>query len=493
MPLDRLPGRFQTPTRQEILDRYQRDYQLRIPGAAIGDNSLPFIEGSILADQLMPVHANAESVGNNTSLDDMTSDGLELEADDLGIASRLPATGGSGYVVVVVSAGGATIYADDEIRHEATGYRYRCTQTALYTDGALVPVEGIDVGPQTNLAAGVVLTWTSPRPGVGQKATIYQASNGRGLQGGRDEETNAEIANRIRAAKAASADAGNAAEIRKLVTETPGVPVEAVFVYPGMSGPGTTAWAFTLRPGTPGGSRAPTPVQIAAALAHVVGLLPGDDGHLACSIDETSTSVSLRVKWAQGAVGWRDRVPFPGHADAAVVSTAGTALSFSITTSGAAPQVGQTIAFYNQTTGAFIPKRILTVGGGGPYALTIDPSNASSDVNYVPALAETFCPWSDSLVDLVLPVTTAFAGLGPGEQVASGSLFDEGLRQRRDPVSPTQRPYTLFNTDFDAVKNLPTVQDYTVIAPTMPFDTPVGVAGVSSKLLKLGTLLAFPL
>jgi len=491
-----LTGDFFTPTRDQIVEQYQRDFKFRQPAARVGDGSLAFIRANVIADTLLPVYANAASIANDVGLEDKSTEGLDAELARIGAPPRFPAIGGSGYVTITTSAGGATIFEGDELRDPQTGLRFQCVATKRYFDGEEVPIEGIDTGDQTNLAAGTVLTWTSKRPGANGKATVFALPNGLGLEGGRGEETNSEVVDRIKAAKAVPPAAGNDAEIQRFVAQTPGVPVQAVFTYPGLYGPGTTAYAFTLAPATAGASRSPNAVQMAATRAYVVGKLPKDDNVIDCQILEVATNLMLRVRWSAGTVGWIDAVQWPpyvgGGINTMVVSSVTDALNFEVYTPTVpvAPQVGSTFAFFDPISKTFKRKRVLSSSVVDPFTIGIvcDSSNGSSDLDYVPAIGDIPCPYSESLDGLVEPVLEAFAGLGPGEMF--DPFFDEGLRQKRSPAAPVW-PSELSSKSFRALDEITSTSSVLIADPAIPFSTPVGTPGVSVNLLVLGKLSVF--
>jgi hypothetical protein len=492
MALTDLPGTFVVPTRPEIFARWLSDYKLRQPGADVGAGGQPYIDGQVVTDLVLPIYADAAAAGNNVTLENKTSAGLEIEAVNLGLPARLPPGGSTGFVLANASVGGGLVLQGAEIRHAATGLRFQCLVTAVYADQQPVPIQGLDTGPSTNLAASTVLKWTTPPAGIGPSATVVADANGKGLTGGRDQETDPEIILRIQDARANPAAAGNSAAVRRFAKDGAkalGIPIQEVFVYSTTAGPGSTAFCFTVRPGTPGASRAPSNVQIAQILAFLIGPLPFDDGLFACSILETGVVLQLKVQWAHGATGWADASPWPPLGTA--VSAVTDALNFSVASS-IAPQVGQSFAFYDTANGAFVRKRVLTVTGAGPYAIVCDSTNGASDTSYTPTVGELPCPWSDSLSVLVQPLLTQFGALGPGEMVTS--FLEPGLRQRRDPPSPDLWPSTLRNKDLElALGIIPQVSDVTVYSPTLPNATTVGTPNVSVNLQVVSKILAFPL
>jgi uncharacterized phage protein gp47/JayE len=500
MPLDNVPGQFVVPTRPELVADYERDYRLIVPDAVIGEGTPINVDAKVQADALLPLYTQALKIARLGSLEDMTGDQLEDAAEDLGLPRRLAATGARGFVRVTTSAGGAAIVAGQEAVHSLTGTRYAADETGLKLDGDSVALVGITSGPITNLPAGSVLDWVDPPAGLAQRATVTADGNGDGLIGGRDEETNEEIVDRIRDARANPSASGNEAAYRKAVRETPGVPVQAAFTTPALFGPGTIGVFLLLRPSGPGGTRIANADQMAAVSSHVRLELPGDDSPFFFDVFEYPLVVALRVRWARGVSGWTDATPWPPYvvSDAAKMRVNGTPTSptaFQVTdgnNGSPAPAIGNTIAFWDRPKNTFRRKRILTVtaAGAGTWNVTCDTSNNASDQTYTPESGQAFGPWSDSLQPLALPMVGEFDKLGPGEQA---TFFDVDKRRRRQPESPEQWPSVLTARALVPLYDLPALSSVEVAQPTFPYETPLPLVEFGfPRLLVLSNLLVFP-
>lgn len=502
MAIDTLPVAFVAKTRDRIKADYLRSYKIRNPNARTEEGTQPDIDASIAADVVLPLWAVARHVADATSLESMTGSALDQRAAEAGIPPRLEAGGASGFVEIEASAGGGTIYEGDELTNVATRMVYECAVTALYVDGDLVPVRGVSTGEQTNLDPDVVLTWSSPRPGIGPSATVAADTQGNGLTGGRVVEGDDEIRERIRDARGNPKASGNEAEIRDALAEIPGLRIQYAFVWPGIVATGTCGFSFTLNPARPGGSRAPNATQLAEALAYLQGRFPADDGLFAIALVEQNVDLTLDVEWADGAVGWSDATPWPPYyapsagPGAVVVSAVTSATGFTLATDDAdytgvvQPVVGQTIAVYDQSAAAFRRKRIASFTGTGPWVIVVDESNAVSDTTYTPIVGQRVCPWSDSLDDLAAPLAAYFDATGPGEMVANP--FDAGLRQKRVPRPPKQWPINVSNRAVRDVLDLASVQDAEIV-DGLGTACATGSPGVSARLLRLRYLAAFPL
>lgn len=505
---DDLPGEMIVPTRSDLLSRFIRDWQIRqnIQDPArpvdVGPKTIPYLLGTLVADALLPIIANNLAIGRATLLQNARGTRLDKLAVAQG-TRRLDATSSTGYVTVGASVGGGIIQAGDVLVQEYTGNRFQVLVTNLYLDGNQVPVQALDTGPETNIDAGTVLTFSNPRQGINPKATVAEQSDGSGLTGGHEEETDQQLIDRIISLRTNPPASGNAAEIIAEVEKAgTGVPVEKAFVIPAWAGPGTVCVIFTVRP-TATGSRIPNGVQMGIIQALVEAAFPADDSITVAFVLAQGVSVAFKVTWRRGASGWTDQTPWPPYqgnfgvfvtnGGGATPPTSSFARVTTLTPFTTAPQAGQTVALYNLATKSFARKKILSVAvvsAGLTWDLEFDMSNNASDP-FIPASGARVSPWSDSLNLLPAAVVSYMAQLGPGEQFAS--FPDPGQRQRRQPESPVSWPSVISNADVVAgVKATGVVSDVDLVLPSTPYAAAVGVPGVSVNLLQLTDLGIFP-
>jgi hypothetical protein len=273
--------------------------------------------------------------------------------------------------------------------------------------------------------------------------------------------------------------------------------------------------SLTLRPGQPGANRIPTAAHLALMLANLQGVFPADDGQYAIALVSSPVKIVLKVLWTPGAYGWADTNVFPLYVSPGNnwnANNAGGSLTMTSTTfnlkggDAEVPQVGQSIALFDQANLVFRRKKILTAvvdGVHGGYTVTVDTAGGISDTSYTPFNGQLVSPWSDGLANLILPVVTYMDTLGPGEMFSS--FFDPGLRQKRSPASPQLWPSQLTQKligggvvpqppqgpaqNLPPVQTLlttPGVQDVQIVEPTTPYATPVGSPGISANLLTIG-------
>jgi hypothetical protein len=499
MAVEELPGEIVLLARDEIARRYRRDYQLRIPTSDVGPGTQPYVESWLEADQHMVLHNDARVIGNGTNLS--TSRGVWLEG--IGDADGVPVPGASvssGYVTITASVGGTTILVGDELIEPNTSLRFQCIEERLYATGTQVPIASIDTGPTTNLAAGTLLQWTNQRAGCGPNCIVAENSDGSGLSGGRDAASDEEYIEVIKEKRQNPPASGNAAAYRDAVRKIAGLSIEQVWTVPAVKGPGTTAIMFTMKPSELGGSRFANSAQIALVEETLKVLFPGDDGIIMSTILAQPVEVLYEVDWASGAVGWSDYTQWPLYVAADPVrvkaSPAPTATAFRLYTSSDTtnPVAGQTVGFFDLENAVFRKKRIKTVTTITPdleWQIVVETANAASDTSFVPASGDVVSPWSDSLDTIVPPVLTTIGALGPGEQFST--FYDPGLRQKRTPESQKDFPNRLTNLNLlEGVFDVSSVGDVEILEPTLPYETTVGVPGVSSNLITLGGLGVFP-
>lgn len=498
MPIDDLPGSLTTTTRDKERDRWLRDYHNRDTTSDISVGTEPYTQASTIADFVMPLYGDNAKIADATDPNKASGALLKSQAEADGVFKQT-AKGGAGSVICQASVGGGTIFQGDEIK--GNNLRFHCAATALYSNGDDVPIVGDDTGVATNLKAGTVMQWSSPRPGIVANAVVRQQADGSGLSGGVPDETDEDYRKRWIFTKQNPPASGNDADIQLVAEKTTGVAVGKCFTIPGVAGPGSTCIMFTLVPSSTASSRIPNSTQIAAVAANVAASLPADYSIFSATLLAQNVDLALAVDWDSATPGWTDAAPWPAYystsTQAVVVSAATDATHFTLAThnanySGVTPPVpGKTIGFYDNVSSSFYEKKILTVTGSGPWVVVCDTTNASSDLIYTPVVGQRACPWADSLPSLTAPLLTYFQTLGPGEQFSS--FFDPGTRQRRSPRSPKEWPSIITRQGLLGALEIGTVEEVDVNEPTLPYATTVGTPKTTSYQLELRFIAAFPL
>lgn len=516
MTVDYLPAKYLQPTRAILLSDWMTDYAFRNPNADQSQNGQPYLDGQIATDFVLPLYPYADRVARSTNWITSSGPGLDVWIQSETGGPRLPAVGAVGYIQIGASAGGTLLQAGDP--GTCNGFTYRVIFTGLYQNGSQVAIQGVDTGPQTDQPAGATFTWSSPRPGCLSKATVVLQSDGSGLTGGTNVETDAQAKQRLSYLKANPPASGNDAEIQSILVRTGGLAVQQCFTYPGAVGPGSTAVCFTLRPSAPGANRIPNSAQLAIALQALQLELPASESIYMCTLVSSPLGMVFRAIWKTSAPGWADPSPFPLYQEYGpgennwlvtnAVTPTPTNFNIASATDTTVPQAGQSIGLLDLANQVFQRKRILSAtAASGGYTIVVDTSNGVSDTSYTPIVGQFVSPWSDSLDSLIPPVLAYLDSVGPGEQFAS--FFDQGLRQRRSPPSPSSWSSQIANRMLGGPPNAsqppdpnasptPTllstgnIEDIGIVEPTIPYLTPVGNPGVSSNLIVLGGLAAYP-
>jgi uncharacterized phage protein gp47/JayE len=413
----------------------------------------------------------------------------------------LPAVGGSGRVVARAAAG--TIYIGsttlgDSAAHVATdpaGLRYQVLTTEVVpSNGATtLTLVGLDDGPQTNLAPGASLAWSSP---PSQSEPTCEASEQ--FRGGRLAETDAELRDRIRDIIRHRPGAGNLAHVRAWARES-SVAIEDAFVYACGMGPGSTVVAITQRRSGAVGplARVPTAAVLSSAVSYLVS--PGSrvvPGHwhvvIVPAVSEPSdASVRLALPRASDH-GWLDRRPWPEHNSYPASATALTTNGFDMRSdtppplgSGSSPGLMR----WNRDTSNFEALAVQSVFslGGDEYRVVLEGSA-------VPEVGDYISPMT-SIHELISSAAERYYdGLGPSEVIAPDTTpFDHRAARF---VEPSEKfPYRAGSgLALRIADSLDIVSSDTDLASMAPKSPPIPVSPMDGpRFLTLGNLGVYPL
>ncbi len=486
MALADLPNDFVTFSRDQIVERYKRDYLLRNPEADVVSGQ-PDLDANLAADLVTPTYYDARLIADGINEDAATGPRLDLVGNRIGLP-RPAATGASGYVAVSASAGGGTIQKGDELENPQTKKKYEAAETRHRNSGEHIRVRAKSKGPETDVAPGIVLRWTSPRPGIGQNATVVEQSDGRGLSGGAEAQNDERYRATIRERRANPIGGDNTTELSAVIRSTPDVPVEQTFIYPGVYGPGTTAFTFTVLAPRVGSSRLPTDAQVIAALDWVRSQMPGDHQYFPLVPTANALVLALELSWATG--GWADAVAWPdAYSRNVKVDSASSPTSFVLSGTGTAPVAGQTVGFWDRNNLVFQRKRFASVTGGGPWTIVCETTNGASDTTYTPQVNQRCSPWSDNLQAVHAPVLAYLATLGVGELFSPSSMpSEEGRGRLREPKNPKAWPYATSSKILVDVAAIDQVQDADAAAGVGSAVTP----SLPPKMHELSDLAVYP-
>lgn len=485
MGLPDIPDGFFVPSRDEVIARHKRDQALLNPEVDVTSGQ-PDMDARLDSDLVLPVYNDAILIAEGINENEATGPRLDRVGDRVGVRRGQP-RGSSGYVSVETSTGGGQMTVGVQLQNKATKLRYEFAETKRLQNGQSVRIRARDTGPNTDVPAGAILTIIDPPPGFGQQVTVLPQSDGRGLTGGANVESDEPYRGRIRNAKQNPPAGDNDAELWRVLQSTPEVAVEQPFTYPAFYGPGSAAFTITVLPPSLGASRIPAASQMQAVFEWISAQMPGDHGYVPLVPTSQALTLAFAITWAIG--GWADTKPWPAtYASGVTIASSTGPLNFVVQGGSVAPVTGNSLAVWDNAGKAFRRKRIASVSGAGPWTITCTSDNGASDTSYQPVVGQLVAPWSDSLAAVPTPVLTYLATLGPGETATAPGTFAEGRRKLRSPVPPKEWPYTTSAKVTVDIAALPEVADVSV-------KTGVGVTlspSVPPRLLELSDLAFFP-
>lgn len=232
----------------------------------------------------------------------------------------LPATGGSGPVLATGSPGtiyvGSTTLGDPtaNIARDPSGKRYQVLVTTVAdADGeALLQMQAIDPGDETNIAAGTILTWITPPLGTDPEASVQTR-----FTGGFNQETHDEFAQRILRRIRDKPGAGNNAQFRLWSQEASNA-VQDAFVYSTALHSGSVIVCVLQKRGSTQGplARVASIGTLTAVTAYLTPpsspTVPHGVHVLVVPINPVSTDIAIELSMPRGSSGgWTDTDPWP--------------------------------------------------------------------------------------------------------------------------------------------------------------------------------------
>lgn len=430
---------FALPTRSGLVDRWLRYYKIRNPGAAVDTDTIPYAEACCFADTVLPAYAALPAAAKSGFIQFADEAGLINWGQTLNLPRR-GATPSTGSIRIAANSNGGTIALGAELVEPNRNIKFNVTSaTGTRQNKETITVQSAETGPLVNLPTGTMLQFSSPPPGIESIAITTT-----GLTGGRDVESIESWRQRLIYYHANQPVPFNDAYLQLTADSTPEVPIEKSFTYPAARGPGTSTVLFTVYPAKPGGSKAPTPIQIGKVQAAILAVFPTDNGVAMGYLREVPQNVVLRVTltpsqtWKDGLQCWplAANMTSSGVVTPILVTAVTSASSFTVgpvTASTQAPIVGQTIALWND--GHYYKKQITSVSASGSNYV-LGTSTSIGDVAFTPVAALTSVgPWTDALGSFGPQVLAYFDSVGPGEMRAAASPLYDRRGQRSPDVS----------------------------------------------------------
>ena len=196
-------GRFDADTKEVILDSLMAKAKTRF-GTDLNDNQYAVIRFFYepIAEELAAAQVDISKVLDSAQIDHAAGKALDLLTDQIGV-SRLLATKATGTVTFSRStSAGADYTIDSGTRVQTDGsnpVEFKTTQTVTLLEGTTeidATVEATTGGDEANLGASTLTVMPDPPTG------IESVTNASDTDGGKDEETDAALRERAKAALA---------------------------------------------------------------------------------------------------------------------------------------------------------------------------------------------------------------------------------------------------------------------------------------------------
>lgn len=458
---------FATLTHEQLRDGYLRDLRIAIPGARTEDGSHEWVRATALANMCLLLLANGLWASKQALPDTADETGLARFARVYSVP-KLGAQKAKGSITI--SGSFATSVADGAtLQNLATGARYEIVgATALdpVTFSATAFVIALDPGRGGNAAAGTVIAFEGPPPGIDTNATVLSISGGD--EAWTDARWAVEILKRMRQAPLA----GNIAHILALAHCIGGV--EQAFVFPALRGAGTldvvvltSAASGTRIAGTDVLAQVLGAIQVGATApggAFIGGICEDAFRNTKVhAVVEQATDLRIDYK-ASAANAWE---AWPPHGVGYVVPgteatwykvtgspTSNVAFNIAKPASGTvvAPTVGDLIGAFFALHGYCKTKLTGVVDAGAHWSVTTEAwqdSNQAAPTSSI-AAGVLILPWNAQLTNIAgAPLSSDskalsgaipeyFAALGPGEMTPLTA--DDVTRRRRWPRTSDTNP-----------------------------------------------------
>ena len=461
------PAPLSAPSSSEIRDNFLRTLKnglirINIPNPNVSEGSDWYVEGTAIGNELEVINAGIQIKADQLMPDTSTGEDLIRWAkllklsDGQGGYGKRNAVGSTGFVYLK-SAISCTLTAGDQLLDDA-GKRFAVSVGGVYAPNALVPVQGIDTGADTNHLEGDSLVWaTAP---FGAQSYVLVAPGG--LEDGVDQETDEVLQQRVLTRLGNPPGGGNAAMVAEICTDS-SPQVQAGFVYPALQGPATAGIAVVAYPTETNKSRALSSITLTSTVSpYILGNLPEHASFNVTTVTDVHADIAVGMNipdsqtasppgpgggWLNGNV-W-PQVDVDNGIRAAIVTAVTNSTEFVLTAKagfGAQANVTQ-VSFmpYSGTSAYTVATAIVTScveSPAGTYTITLNSPFVGIAVgDYVFPASVNGQVYMDAIL-------SAFAAMGPGEK--RNPIVS---REFRHPTPGVSWPNTLGGHILRAISN----------------------------------------
>lgn len=451
-----MPRFFVTPARGEEREKMLAGFRAGMRGLLDPTTGAPFTEAKIARATreggrwfaefdavdlaVLALHAKAGGLADQMIPSRSTTGTLRALHAPLRGVVPLPATGGTNVCEAVATVGslfvGSTTLPDSAAAFatDPGGKKYQLLYNVTTPANGLAGSDaanplvliGVDTGEATNLAAGTKMRWAGNFP-LGAATEFVTVEDG---SGGIEDETDAELADRIESDIRHRPESGNNAHVRAWGRSAT-TAVEDIFAYAGAKYAGSIVIVPTQKRGrqreaAPKGptARIPSAGTLARVRAYLVPpaspVVPERIvSYVVAPVGErVNMSIGLAIPRGRG-LGWEAVLPWPRYSGGpAVISALTSQTVFKIASPVALPSSSSVppIMAWSRDISRWERLRVMSIASGGvnvwDVVLSAAPSITLAVGDYIsPAIRER------AVSPLALGVERYFDSLGPGEVV----------------------------------------------------------------------------
>ncbi len=421
------------------------------PNVSVDPGSDIYVRFSAISNQISLLYSNILVQYNAMQIATATGADLDALLNNYGLA-RKSASSSEGFITLVCSV--PTTVVSGTTLTGSNALKYQIVLGGVYTNGSILEIISVDVGAQTNIPVGTILTWNNTPASAQPTVVAFSA-----ITGGSDLENDDSARVRLQAHIQNPPAMGNWQQLVELASASD-VLVQTAFVYPVANGPGTQHIALVGYQTTSYvGRDIPLTPNLVNDTSYILGQIPVPvvPGTVITTVTNVPFNVafSLLLPYPIGSPnngvggGWTDFSPWPTP-DGTFVTTANTvtnvvsSTNFTITAKSGSIAISAGITTINwidksdsSGNGWIITSAhvlAFTDNGSNTYTITIDTPFPTV------AVGDYIFPASVNAQNYLNAILTQFAAMGPGQKTNQLAVLPSA---RRQPLPATLYPDTV--------------------------------------------------
>jgi hypothetical protein len=472
---------------EEIRAQYLEDWRLEArkqPGvdpALVDQASRPegdeWIAATAVANTALVIHANVRINDNDANALTATDKALDeiREADGLPVVPAAPSTGSMELLLLIPQVPTNIVDGEEFVLPNGKKGKVVGSHTGLTVIAGInpeVPIQTVDTGSDTVLAAGNVLTWVTPPTNCKSEALV---SANDPLTGGTDDETDARKRARILNNRQNKPAGGNWSDKIRVALDSLGS-VQYAFVYPALGGPSSEKVVIVgaIDPASNILTRELSTTAQDVVRSALQAAFPGQNEQVVQSGADETFDASIEVTIPDAATaggsgaGWLDDAPWP---TGLTTITSSGALGIAVDAPATpAPIDGQThISWWSSVDQKFYTRLVVASNYTTEWVLQFDAGLVDQNGD-LPIVGEYVSPAAVSIEEYGDKWVAAVGLLGPGENTTDGYRLP---RAERHPAPEDDWPSDLTIAQLEAVKANSVISDIAWLTqskttPTIP-------------------------